>query len=115
MTNYDAYTKDATCPAGWKDLTQTLTSGVFEDKDMLPSPGSEIEVRWAPAWKSDLYSIERLRVTGKRRKLKAGWTVVLEQTFGSFDWDIGTETRLDQLAQRRHEKPGTKVFGRKGQ
>ena len=105
MTNYDAYTKDATCPAGWKDLTQTLTSGVFEDKDMLPSRGSELELGWAPAWKSDLYSIERFRVTSERRKLKGGWTVVLEQTFGSFDWDIGTETRLDQLAQRRHEKP----------
>ncbi len=106
------YVKDKTCPAGWKDWTTALTSGCFEDKAMLPPPGTQIEVRWAPGWGGEYYTVERFVVTDDRpRKLKGGWTVVIEQTFGSFG--VGEKTRLDELAQAKYEKPGTLVFGRK--
>ncbi len=108
----ERYVEDTECPAGWKDLGPQLTSGVFDDKDILPSEGAEIEVRWKPSWKSTLRRVERYRVTGTRRKLKDGWTVVLERTFGTFDWDVGVEMRLDKLAQAIYEAPGTLVFGR---
>ena len=64
----ERYTEDTDCPAGWKDITAGLTSGVFADKDALPVPGSMIEVRWKPSWKSTLRSVGRYRVTAKRRK-----------------------------------------------
>jgi len=105
-------TPSGAAPAGFRDITGQLTTGVFSNRADVPAQGTSIVIK-RPSRAGlgrEYYSVEYWRV-GKPVRVKGGWTTNLA-LYRGYSWQREVTSRLDRVASDvwRMGEPAARVF-----